>query len=165
MPFAQHRLRDDSGHQKTISTNVPRNSASISRIRPCDQSSASSEIAAICRLFRHGLILALDQGTTSSRAIVFITTGTMRAVAQRNFRQIFPKAGWVEHDPEEIWASQNWCGRRSTGTRRPAPRDIAAIGITNQARKRRSSGTVRPDAQSITRSSGRTGGPQTFASA
>ena len=51
-------------------------------------------------------ILALDQGTTSSRAMVFDHAGTVRAVAQREFRQIFPRPGWVEHDPNEIWASQ-----------------------------------------------------------
>ena len=52
------------------------------------------------------MILALDQGTTSSRAIVFDETGAVRAVAQKEFRQIFPQPGWVEHDAEEIWATQ-----------------------------------------------------------
>ena len=52
-----------------------------------------------------GYILALDQGTTSSRAILFDHSGTIRGVAQREFRQIFPQPGWVEHDPEEIWSS------------------------------------------------------------
>ena len=51
-------------------------------------------------------VLALDQGTTSSRAIVFDETGAIRAIAQKEFAQIFPQAGWVEHDPREIWASQ-----------------------------------------------------------
>jgi glycerol kinase len=51
-------------------------------------------------------ILALDQGTTSSRAIVFDSNGAIRAVAQKEFTQLFPQAGWVEHDPQEIWASQ-----------------------------------------------------------
>src|SRR5437868_15551382 len=51
-------------------------------------------------------ILSLDQGTTSSRAIVFDHDGGIRAVAQKEFTQIFPRAGWVEHDPQEIWASQ-----------------------------------------------------------
>ena len=53
-----------------------------------------------------GYILALDQGTTSSRAILFDHSGTIRGVAQREFRQIFPQPGWVEHDPQEIWSSQ-----------------------------------------------------------
>ena len=51
-------------------------------------------------------ILALDQGTTSSRAIVFDHEGVVRGLAQKEFRQIFPQAGWVEHDPSEIWQSQ-----------------------------------------------------------
>ncbi len=51
-------------------------------------------------------IISLDQGTSSSRAIVFDHKGEIKAVAQKEFRQIFPKAGWVEHDPHEIWSSQ-----------------------------------------------------------
>ena len=51
-------------------------------------------------------VLALDQGTTSSRAMIFDRNGEVRAMAQREFRQIYPQAGWVEHDPEEIWRSQ-----------------------------------------------------------
>jgi glycerol kinase len=52
-------------------------------------------------------VLALDQGTTSSRAIVFDTAGRVVALAQREFRQVFPQPGWVEHDAREIWASQH----------------------------------------------------------
>ena len=52
-------------------------------------------------------VLALDQGTTSSRAIVFDRDGSIRASAQQEFRQIFPQPGWVEHDPTEIWATQS----------------------------------------------------------
>jgi glycerol kinase len=77
-------------------------------------------------------ILALDQGTTSSRAIVFDGDGAIRAVAQKEFRQIFPKAGWVEHDPAEIWASQLGVAVEALGRAGLSPRDIAAIGITNQ---------------------------------
>ena len=51
-------------------------------------------------------ILALDQGTTSSRSIIFDKTGRIKAMAQKEFPQIFPKPGWVEHDPEEIWKTQ-----------------------------------------------------------
>ena len=51
-------------------------------------------------------ILALDQGTTSSRAIIFDKKGQILSVAQKEFKQIFPKSGWVEHDPNEIWSSQ-----------------------------------------------------------
>src|SRR5881398_748256 len=77
-------------------------------------------------------ILALDQGTTSSRAIVFDRDGAIRAVAQKEFTQIFPQAGWVEHDPQEIWASQIGVASEALGRARLAPGDIAAIGITNQ---------------------------------
>src|SRR5262244_3903243 len=77
-------------------------------------------------------ILALDQGTTSSRAIVFDQNGAIRAVAQKEFTQIFPAAGWVEHDPQEIWASQIGVAVEALGRAHVTPRDLAAIGITNQ---------------------------------
>jgi glycerol kinase len=77
-------------------------------------------------------ILALDQGTTSSRAILFDRDGAIRAVAQKEFTQIFPSAGWVEHDPREIWASQIGVAVEALGRVQAQPRDIAAIGITNQ---------------------------------
>jgi glycerol kinase len=77
-------------------------------------------------------ILALDQGTTSSRAIVFDRDGAIRGVAQKEFRQIFPQAGWVEHDPNEIWASQIGVAVEALGRAQVRPGDIAAIGITNQ---------------------------------
>jgi len=77
-------------------------------------------------------VLALDQGTTSSRAIVFDEAGGVRAAAQAEFRQIFPQPGWVEHDAEEIWRSQIEVAREAIANARARPRDIAAIGITNQ---------------------------------
>jgi len=77
-------------------------------------------------------ILALDQGTTSSRAILFDQEGAIRAVAQKEFRQIFPSPGWVEHDPQEIWASQIGVAVEALGRAHVRPRDVAAIGITNQ---------------------------------
>jgi glycerol kinase len=77
-------------------------------------------------------ILALDQGTTSSRAIVFDHAGHIVAVAQKEFRQIFPRAGWVEHDPAEIWASQREVAVQALANAKLKPADIAAIGITNQ---------------------------------
>jgi glycerol kinase len=77
-------------------------------------------------------VLALDQGTTSSRAIVFDETGGVRAAAQAEFRQIFPQPGRVEHDPEEIWRSQLDVAREAIANARIAARDVAAIGITNQ---------------------------------
>jgi len=77
-------------------------------------------------------LLALDQGTSSSRSIVFDREGTIVAMAQREFRQIFPKPGWVEHDPREIWESQLATAREAIAKSGVAAGDIAAIGITNQ---------------------------------
>jgi len=77
-------------------------------------------------------ILALDQGTTSSRAIVFDQEGAAKAVAQKEFTQHFPAAGWVEHDPQEIWASQIGVAVEALGRAQVRPKEIAAIGITNQ---------------------------------
>jgi glycerol kinase len=77
-------------------------------------------------------ILALDQGTTSSRAIVFDDVGRITGLAQREFTQIFPRPGWVEHDPSEIWATQIGVATEVLGRAGLTPRDIAAIGITNQ---------------------------------
>ena len=78
------------------------------------------------------VILALDQGTTSSRAIIFDRQGSVRAVAQREFRQIFPKPGWVEHDCREIWATQAGVAAEALSLAGVSPRDVAAIGIANQ---------------------------------
>ena len=78
-------------------------------------------------------ILALDQGTTSSRAIVFDQHGAIIAVAQQEFEQIFPQPGWVEHNPEEIWSSQIGVAIEALSpSPELRPRDVAAIGITNQ---------------------------------
>ena len=77
-------------------------------------------------------VLALDQGTTSSRAIVFDARGTVRATAQQEFRQVFPQAGWVEHDATEIWATQSGVMHEAIAKAGIAARDLAAIGITNQ---------------------------------
>src|SRR5580692_3786547 len=77
-------------------------------------------------------ILALDQGTTSSRAILFDESGSIAAVAQHEFEQFYPQPGWVEHDPMEILTSQMGCAVEALGKVGARPRDIAAIGITNQ---------------------------------
>ena len=77
-------------------------------------------------------ILALDQGTTSSRAILFDKNGAIAAVAQQEFQQFYPQAGWVEHDPMEILTSQLSCAVQALGKVGARPRDVAAIGITNQ---------------------------------
>src|SRR5215831_12778749 len=77
-------------------------------------------------------ILAFDQGTTSSRAILFDHDAQVVGVGQQEFRQIFPKPGWVEHDAQEIWATQIAVAIQALGRAGLRPRDVAAIGITNQ---------------------------------
>jgi len=77
-------------------------------------------------------ILALDQGTTSSRAIVFDHAGSIIAVAQKEFPQIFPRPGWVEHDPGDIWSSQAGVAAEALTKANISAADVAAIGITNQ---------------------------------
>lgn len=77
-------------------------------------------------------LLALDQGTTSSRSILFTKEGRIHSIAQREFPQIFPEPGWVEHDPMEIWASQISVTMEALAKAGLAAADIAAIGITNQ---------------------------------
>jgi glycerol kinase len=77
-------------------------------------------------------ILALDQGTTSSRAIVFDHDGGIVAVAQKEFEQIFPRPGWVEHDPDEIWSSQIGVASEAISRAGLTPQELAAIGIANQ---------------------------------
>ena len=77
-------------------------------------------------------IIALDQGTTSSRAVLFDEQGVIKGIAQQEFEQIFPKSGWVEHDPEEIWSSQSGVLNKLISDYAVDVNSIAAIGITNQ---------------------------------
>ena len=77
-------------------------------------------------------VMALDQGTTSSRCILFGRDGAVRSVVQREFEQIFPQPGWVEHNPMDIWSSQISVAAEAMGRIGAAPEDIAAVGITNQ---------------------------------
>src|SRR5579863_2349108 len=77
-------------------------------------------------------VLALDQGTTSSRAILFDQSGSIAAVSQREFAQFYPQGGWVEHNPTEILTSQMGCAVEALTKAGARPRDVAAIGITNQ---------------------------------
>jgi glycerol kinase len=77
-------------------------------------------------------VLALDQGTTSSRAILFDRRGALVATAQKEFRQLFPQPGWVEHDAGEIWSTQLACAQNVLRESGAQPSDIAAVGITNQ---------------------------------
>jgi glycerol kinase len=78
------------------------------------------------------LILALDQGTTSSRALLFDRALAIRGLEQHEFHQSFPKPGWVEHDPEEIWSTQLRAARGALSRAGVAARDVTALGITNQ---------------------------------
>src|SRR6476620_2340945 len=77
-------------------------------------------------------VLALDQGTTSSRAIVFNHSGNIVSIAQKEFSQIYPQPGWVEHDPMEIWSTQVSVATEALVKSGITPKDIAALGITNQ---------------------------------
>ncbi len=77
-------------------------------------------------------LLALDQGTSSSRSIVFDEAGRIVAMAQREFRQIYPQPGWVEHDPRELWSTQLATAHEAIAQAGLTARDIRAIGITNQ---------------------------------
>lgn len=77
-------------------------------------------------------IIALDQGTTSSRAVLFDEQGQIKGVAQQEFRQYFPQSGWVEHDPEEIWKTQLGVLVKVVSENQVKASEIAAIGITNQ---------------------------------
>lgn len=77
-------------------------------------------------------LLALDQGTTSSRAIVFDLAGRPVAAAQKEFRQYYPQPGWVEHDPEDLWTTQRDCAAEALASAGLASADIAAVGIANQ---------------------------------
>jgi len=77
-------------------------------------------------------ILSLDQGTTSSRAVLISHDGNIQATAQKEFKQIFPSPGWVEHDPQEIWSSQASCMSEVLAQSQITPDQIAGIGITNQ---------------------------------
>ena len=77
-------------------------------------------------------VLALDQGTTSTRAIVFDASGAIVSVAQREHEQILPRAGWVEHDPVEIWTNAEWVISNALDSAKLSASDVAGIGVTNQ---------------------------------
>ena len=108
-------------------------------------------------------VLALDQGTTSSRAILFDRTGRIRASAQREFKQYFPQPGWVEHNPEEIWETQQQSAFQAMHQAGVHAEDIAAIGITNQRENHAFSGTGKPASPSTMPSYGRIEEPPTSA--
>lgn len=77
-------------------------------------------------------VMAFDAGTTSNRAILFDHEGQIVSVAQQEFPQIFPKPGWVEHNPMEIWGTQSGVARAVLNKAGIQPDEVAAIGITNQ---------------------------------
>jgi len=77
-------------------------------------------------------VLAFDQGTTSSRTMVFDETGAVKASVPQEFEQIYPQPGWVEHDPEAIWRTQLETAKQAMERAGIGPQDVAAIGITNQ---------------------------------
>lgn len=101
-------------------------------------------------------LLALDQGTSSSRSIVFDEDGRIVALAQQELPQIYPEPGWVEHDPMKIWHSQLATARQALGKAGLQARDIRALGIITSA-KPRWSGIAQPASRFTTPSSGRTG--------
>ena len=77
-------------------------------------------------------VMAFDEGTTSARAVIFDRNGEVVTVGQREITQIYPRPGWVEHDPTEIWTRQVEVAREAIEKAKINPADIAAIGITNQ---------------------------------
>ena len=79
-------------------------------------------------------VIAMDQGTTSSRCILFDRQGNICSVAQKEFTQYFPRPGWVEHDPEEIWSSQLEVFKQAVAKSGVTAEDIAALGITNKGK-------------------------------
>ena len=79
-----------------------------------------------------GYIMSLDQGTTSSRCLIFDENGNVVSMSQKEFTQIFPRPGWVEHDPMEIWQTTVEVSRDALHKSGLSAEDIAAIGITNQ---------------------------------
>src|ERR1700743_482487 len=93
----------------------------------CRQQSEYGETA-----MQNQYVRALDQGTTSSRAMVFDREGNVVSSAQKEFRQIYPRPGWVEHDPQEIWATQAGSAMEAVAHAGLNGSSIAAIGITNQ---------------------------------
>ena len=101
-------------------------------------------------------ILALDQGTSSSRAILFDERGRRLGAAQKELAQHFPEPGWVEHDPEEIWSTTLGTARQALKDAGVAAGDVAAIGITNQ-RETIVLRTGSRESRSTTQSSGRIG--------
>lgn len=107
-------------------------------------------------------IMALDAGTTSNRCILFNKAGEICSVAQKEFAQYYPRPGWVEHDANEIWATQLGVALSAMNKVGARAEDIAAIGITNQ-RRPPSFGTAKPAVRCTTPLSGNAAAPPTSA--
>lgn len=105
-------------------------------------------------------IMALDQGTTSSRCILFDHAGKIVTMAQKEFTQIYPQPGWVEQNPREIWSSQMSVAIEAMANIGASSKNIRAIGITNQRETTISSGIKRPGNPYTMRSSGSAGARQ-----
>jgi glycerol kinase len=97
---------------------------------------------------------AVDQGTTSTRFMIFDHKGQVVGIAQKEHEQIYPKPGWVEHDPMEIWTRTQEVIKGALQASGVSPKDIAAVGVTNQ-RETRLFGKKRPENQFITRLCGK----------
>ena len=110
-------------------------------------------------------VLALDQGTTSSRALLFDHEGNVRSVAQREFEQIFPRPGWVEHDPEQIASSQIAVALEALAKARRAIRATSPPSASPTSARRQSYGIATRATQSATQSSGKIAAPPISASA
>ena len=105
--------------------------------------------------------LSLDEGTSSARALLVNRGSTIIRVGQHEFPQLFPRPGWVEHDPRAIWDAQRQAYTDALNSARIEPSQVAAIGITNQRETPPSSGTGPRGSRYTTPSSGSAGGPQT----
>src|SRR5439155_21441281 len=99
---------------------------------PIQQAQADSRNVQLSPRMTARYIAAIDQGTTSSRCIVFDAKGLIVASAQKEHRQIFPRPGWVEHDASEIWANVSGVTAAALAKLGIGPSDLAAVGITNQ---------------------------------
>src|SRR4051812_7929569 len=108
---------------------MPPSSTLVPKVHPSHKAECQAPKG---RAERMKYILALDQGTTSSRAILFDEAGAIVAVSQHEFQQYYPQSGWVEHDPNEILTTQMSCAIEALGKAGARPRDVAAVGITNQ---------------------------------
>jgi hypothetical protein len=124
----------------------------------------AAEAAQLLGRIMSGYVLAIDQGTTSSRAIVFDGKQQIAGMGKMEFTQHFPNSGWVEHVPEEIWATSLWSSQDGAAQGRISRRTRSPPSASPTSARPRSSGTARPARRSTTPSSGRTGAAHRSAS-